>query len=158
MRGARLLLPALALLGLGACAPTRDLVDRIPGIGGERVTDEARIAAVLHDVQDGMERGRVFKVLSHVSTAYQDQAGRDYAAIREYLAQVFRTYRDIRITRVGSRITVHGDRAQVVETFGTVATPFSRADAAPLNLQGQLTVHLRRESEGWKIVEWSPLQ
>lgn len=156
MRGARLLLLALGACCLGACSTTQDIVGRIPGIG-ERTTDEAQIAAVLHDVHQGMERGRVFKVLAHVSTVYQDQEGRDYAAIREYLAQVFRTYRDIRITRAGSRILVQGDRAQVVETFGTVATPFSRVDAAPLNMQGQLTVHLRRETEGWKIVEWSPL-
>lgn len=77
MRMATLLLPGLMFLG--ACATTQDLVNRVPMPGVlERESNEARIAAVLYDVEEGMERGRVFKVVSHISPRYRDQAGRDY--------------------------------------------------------------------------------
>ncbi len=157
MRMATLLLPGLMFLG--ACATTQDLVNRVPMPGVlERESNEARIAAVLYDVEEGMERGRVFKVVSHISPRYRDQAGRDYEGIRQYVARLLRNYRDIRITRAGSRIAVDGDRATVIETFGTVAMPYNLDENVPINLQGQVTVRLAREDGVWKIIEWGSLQ
>lgn len=157
MRIGALLLPGLMLLG--ACSTTQELVNKLPIPGvGERQHDEEQIAAVLLDVQQGMERGRVYKVVAHVSTRYHDQAGRDYEGIRQYVAQLLRNYRDIRITRVGTRISVDGDRASVAETFGTVAMPYNLNENAPINLQGQVTVWLAREGGDWKIIEWGSLQ
>lgn len=157
MRIGALLLPGLMLFG--ACSTTQELVNKLPIPGvGERQSEEERIAAVLQDVQQGMERGSVYKVVAHVSGRYRDQAGRDYEAIRQYVALLLRNYRDIRITRAGSRIAIDGDRASVVETFGTVAMPYNLNENAPINLQGQVTVWLARENGDWKIIEWGSLQ
>jgi hypothetical protein len=142
------------LLGAGC---ERDLPVQIPGITGDRIRDEERVAVVLDDVARGMESKRIYRVLSHVSKEYRDQEGRDYAAIRDYLADVMKRYRQIRITRMPPKIVVQGDKARAIESFGTQAEPAdSRADA-PLNVQGQVSVYLERVDGAWQIVEWGPL-
>jgi hypothetical protein len=141
---------------LAGCAGTGTTLS-IPGVGG-KPSDEQRIAAILNDVHKGMEGKKVFKVLAHVSRAYQDMEGRDYDGVREYLASLMRGYRSIRITRTPPKILVQGDRARAVETFGTIAEPFEVQENPPINLQGTVLVYLQREAEGWKIVEWGALR
>lgn len=142
---------------LAACQSNDTAVDlsRLPLM---RAPDDQQIAAVLQDVHAGMESKRIYKVLAHVAPHYQDQDGREIEALRRYLSEMFRGYRTIRITRTTPRIWVDGNRAQVIETFGTVATPFDNSSLPPLNLQGQVTVHLERVQNRWLIVQWGPLR
>lgn len=144
------------LMVISGCAATGATLTTLPGVGG-KATDEQQIAALLNDVHKGMEGKKVFKVLAHVSKAYRDTEGRDYDAMRKYLADIMKGYRSIRITRTPPRILVQGKRARAVETFGTVAETFEPQDNPPINLQGTVMVYLQREPEGWKIVEWGAL-
>lgn len=129
----------------------------IPGLGS-KVTDEEKIAAVLDDVQRGMETGKIYKVLAHVSLRYHDAQGRDYEAMREYLGFIRHSYRNIRITRTPPRIVIDGDHARALEAFGTIAESQDPAAAPPVNVQGQVTVYFVREEGEWKILEWGALQ
>lgn len=158
---------AIALAGVMAfCVGCRsaDLPMRIPGLqkigeaSGLKLTDEEQIATVMDDVALGMQSRRIFKVLAHVSRAYHDAEGRDYAKLEEYLNEIFRKYRTVRITRVVPRITVEqGVRARAVETFGTVAEPLDPKLEPPINLQGQIVVNLVKVDGEWRIVEWGSI-
>ncbi|HNR32911.1 MAG TPA: nuclear transport factor 2 family protein [Candidatus Hydrogenedentes bacterium] len=144
---------AVVLLTVAACQSTLP----IPGLGA-KATDEEKIAVVLDDVQRGVETGKVYKVLAHVSPRYHDAQGRDYEDIREYLEFIRRSYRNVRITRTRPRIVVEGDTARALEAFGTIAESQDPDAAPPVNVQGQVTVHLVREDGEWKICEWGELQ
>lgn len=147
----------ILVLLVAVCAAGCNTVDvGLPMLGG-KATDEEQIAALLNDVHKGMESRRIYKVLAHVSSNYYDGAGRDHEAIREYLSEIMRKYREIRITRTRPRIVVHGARARAFEAFGTIAEPFDMTDDPPLNLQGQVSVYLEKENGVWKIVEWGEL-
>ncbi len=146
---------ALAAIAAGGCASSVP-VD-IPGLTGPRVTDEEQIAAIMDDVNRGMESRRIYKVLAHVSRSYLDSEGRDYKGLESYLNDIFRRYREIRIDRVRARIAVDGARARVVETFSTFAEPAPGSSAGPLTLQGQVTVYLEKAGDRWLIVEWGHL-
>lgn len=154
MRQGLLLAVLFGMLAGTGC--DRELPVQIPGVS-ERVRDEDRIAAVLNDVARGMESKRVYRVLSHVSKEYRDQEGRDYDAIRDYLAEIMKRYRQIRITRMKPKIAVQGDKARAIEAFGTMAEPVDSRAGTPLNVQGQVTVYLEKVDDAWRIVEWSPL-
>lgn len=157
IRAAAPLAAAVLLAALTACpgrTPTVDLT-RL-SLGG--MDDRDQVALVLDDVHKGMETGRIYKVLAHVSRQYQDAEGRDYEAMRGYLSDLFREYRDIRITRPQPRIVVQGDRARAVETFATRARPTSPGAEADFSLQGQVTVHLVKEDGRWRIVRWGRLR
>ncbi|NIA14168.1 MAG: hypothetical protein GWP08_08805 [Nitrospiraceae bacterium] len=159
-RLALVLLVAVAVLAAGGCA--KKLGD-VPGlrelgrISGLTPTDEEVVAAVLQDVQRGMESQKIFKVLSHVSQNYQDEEGRDYAAVEAGLRSIFKKYREIKITRATPRIAIDGDRARAVETFGAVAEPQNRVTEPPVNIQGQTTVELVRIDGQWLIVKWGKI-
>ncbi|MBI2432519.1 MAG: hypothetical protein HYV26_06580 [Candidatus Hydrogenedentes bacterium] len=142
-------------LALAACQS--DLGVELPALSLPRATDEEQIALVLNDVQTGMQTKRIFKVLAHVSRSYRDGEGRDYDGIRNYLSEIFRAYRTIKITRTNPRIVVEGDRARAIETFGTIAEPMETSTLPPINLQGQVSVYLERAKDTWLIVEWGPL-
>ncbi len=146
---------------LAAGCKSADLPARIPGLqkigeaSGLRLTDEEQIATVMDDVAQGMQSRRIFKVLAHVSRSYHDAEGRDYAGLQEYLNEIFRKYRTIRITRVVPRITIEANgRAKAVETFGTVAEPVDPRVEPPINMQGQVVVYLTKTDGQWRIVEW----
>ncbi len=129
----------------------------IPSISFAKAAEEDMVAAVLDDVQRGIESKRIFKVLAHVSKDYHDQEGRDYAAIQNYLNELFREYRDIRITRTRPRIVVEGLRAKAFETFGTQAKPVNPASGRPIDVQGHVTVFLEKTAGRWQIIEWGPI-
>jgi hypothetical protein len=156
MRIRVLLVCVLAATLAATCEP--DLPVSIPGFADEAPSDEVQIAAVLNDVHLGMESRRLYKVLAHVSTGYRDSEGREYEDIREYLNVVLKNYRTVRITRGRPIITVQGSRAQAVETFGTSAESFASSGLRPVNLNGQVTVHLEKVDNTWKITEWSTLR
>jgi hypothetical protein len=148
---------AVLLATLTGCprgGPSLDL-SRL-SLGG--MDDRDRVALVLDDVHAGMQGGRIYKVLAHVSRAYQDADGRDYEAVRAYLSDLFREYRDIRITRPQPRIVVQGDQARAVETFATRARATNPGARGEFSLQGQVTVHLAKEDGRWRIVRWGRLQ
>jgi hypothetical protein len=157
------LLAALLAFGaiLGGCASTAPaktpVLAKLGEATGLQPGEDEQIAAVLDDVQAGMQTRRIFKVLAHVSRSYHDDEGRDYEAIEAYLNEVFRKYPVIRITRVVPRIIIQADQAQAVETFGTVAEPQDPKIEPPINLQGRVTVHLVKVGGEWQIIEWSRL-
>lgn len=152
------LLFGLILLATMASTCNQELPVGIPGLSQPDVSDEEQLTRLLNDVHEGMEKRRIYKVLAHVSTSYQDAEGRDYEAIQEYLSALFKNYRAIRITRGRPIITVQGNQASAVETFGTQAEPFAKSAYRPVNLQGRVTVSLERVGQTWKITEWSTLQ
>jgi hypothetical protein len=139
---------------LGGCASGGVNLD-IPGLSG-KVSDEEQIARLLEDVHLGMETRKVSKIMRHVSPNYLDEAGRDLEGIRAYLDHIMNNYREIRINRSGPSILVEGDRARVIETFGTVGDP-GNFQTPPVTLQGQVAVYLERTEGGWKIVEWGAI-
>jgi hypothetical protein len=94
--------------------------------------------------------------MRHVSADYLDEEGRDAEGIRKYLNQVMNNYRSIDINRSASRILIQGDRARVVEAFGTRGQP-DNFQTPPVTLQGQVAVYLQRTDAGWKIVEWGAI-
>lgn len=126
-------------------------------ITGLKMSDEERIAFVLEDVQRGMEGRRLYQVLAHVSRNYKDREGRDYAGLSRDLNTLLRNYRDIRITRATPQIQVQGNRARVVDTFGTSAEASDPLEYPPVNLQGQVVILLERYGDTWQIVEWGPI-
>ena len=139
------------------CACQSDLPVDIPGLT-PRIDDKTAVRSVLDDVQRGMESRRIYQVLAHVSLGYADAEGRNYQAIQVYLNDLFKRYKDIRITRTPPLITVQGDRALAVETFGTIGTPYNVDNDRPINTNGRLNVYLRKEEGAWKIIEWGRLQ
>lgn len=133
------------------------LLDDLGQASGLATTDEERIVAVLDDVYRGMQNRQIYKVLSHVSRNYYDSEGRDYQQLQEDLAELFKKYREIRITRVTPKVQVVGDYARAIETFGTFAEPHDPAAEPPINLQGQVAVTLEKVGGRWQIVEWGSL-
>ncbi len=127
----------------------------IPGLAG-KASDEEQITKILSDVHLGMETKKVGKIMRHVSADYLDEEGRDAEGIRKYLNQVMNNYRSIDINRSASRILIQGDRARVVEAFGTRGQP-DNFQTPPVTLQGQVAVYLQRTDAGWKIVEWGAI-
>ncbi|MBL7648165.1 MAG: hypothetical protein JNK74_18430 [Candidatus Hydrogenedentes bacterium] len=149
------MLPMLFVLGLlSGCAGGGVNLD-IPGLGG-KASDEAQITKILNDVHLGMETKKVGKIMRHVSADYLDEEGRDAEGIRKYLNQVMNNYRSIQINRSASSILIQGDRARVVEAFGTLGQP-DNSQTPPVTLQGQVAVYLQRTDAGWKIVEWGAI-
>ncbi len=121
------------------------------------VSDDQKIAMVLADVAQGMESKRVFQVLSHVSQQYHDREGRDYEALRKQVSTILDNYRTIRVTRMPSRVQVQGDRARVVDSFGTLAQPNNQNEYPIIDLQGRVVILLERSGDTWQILEWGPL-
>ena len=121
------------------------------------LSDEQKIAMVLADVSQGMENKRVYQVLSHVSQRYHDREGRDYEALRKHVSTILDNYRTIRVTRTPSRVQVQGDRARVVDTFGTLAQPNDQKEYPIIDLQGRVVILLERSGDTWQILEWGPL-
>ncbi len=146
----------LLVLGLmlAGCAGGGVKLD-IPGLTG-KASDEEQITKILSDVHLGMETKKVGKIMRHVSSDYLDEEGRDAEGIRKYLNQVMNNYRSIEINRSASRILIQGDRARVVEAFGTLGQP-DNSQTPPVTLQGQVAVYLLRTDAGWKIVEWGAI-
>jgi hypothetical protein len=143
----------MALIAAG-CA--KDLPIDIPGLKLAKPSDTEQIRSVIDDAYRAMEGRRINKVMANVSKKYYDEEGRDYEALREHLETVFRHYREIIITRAEPKIAVEGDRAKALETFGTIAKPFSQSDL-PINLQGQVYVYLEKIEGSWQIVQWGSL-
>jgi hypothetical protein len=154
----RLLAPTLVLTAFAVTGCNTGIPVDIPGLSGSRVPDRQQIVRVLDDVANAMESRRIYRVLAHVSQNYQDREGRNYDGIQAYLNTVFRRYRFIEITRVPPDIVVQGDRARALETFGSRATPFDANEHPPLDLDGNVVVHLVRQDNTWKIVEWAAVQ
>lgn len=144
---------ALGVL-LAGCAGGGVNLD-IPGLSG-KASDEEQIAKLLDDVHLGMETRKVSKIMRHVSPNYLDEEGRDFEGIRDYLDRIMNNYREIEINRSAPRVLVEGDRARVIESFGTTGDPGS-FQTPPVTLQGQVAVYLERTDGGWKIVEWGSI-
>jgi hypothetical protein len=130
----------------------------IPGVTGPKLTDEEKIERILDDVHQGMQAHRTSKVLSHVSKDYLDEEGRDYEALKVYLNTLFKSFREITITRVRPRIIVEGDSAQALETFGTMAKPHNAGTEPAIDVHGQVWVHFERAGNTWLIVKWGRLR
>ena len=113
----------------------------IPGLAG-KPSDEEQIGKVLEDVHLGMETRKVSKIMRHVSPNYLDEEGRDLEGIRDYLDRIMNNYREIAISRSAPRILVEGDRARVIESFGTTGDP-GNFQTPPVTLQGQVAALLK---------------
>jgi hypothetical protein len=147
----------LTFLGLGVWGCGQELpvdIPDIPGLTGPRMSDQEQIVNVLDDVHRGMQARKIYKVLAHVSRTYADAEGRDYNAMQSYLNDLFKSYKEISITRVQPQVYVEGSRARAVETFGTRAEPFNANENPHMNLQGQMNVYLEKTGNTWQIVEW----
>lgn len=130
----------------------------IPIFGGSGMSDTDQIASILDTVEFGVETAKIDRVLAHISPNYHDAEGRDYAALRDYLAFLRHNYRRVQITRAKPRISVTGDKAQALEAFGTLAESSDESVAPNINLQGQMVVQFARENGEWMITEWGQIQ
>ncbi|MBI4560281.1 MAG: hypothetical protein HY706_22055 [Candidatus Hydrogenedentes bacterium] len=156
MRRVATCIAGLAVLTVVGCI--RDLPVTLPGISSSEKSDEEQIAAVLDDVQRGMQTRRIYKVIAYVSRNYHDADGRDFAAVQAYLSSIFKKYRSIKIERVPPTVAVQGNRARAVETFGTNAQPEDATVDPPIHLQGQVAVYFEKAGGAWQIVEWGNVQ
>lgn len=129
----------------------------IPFINKNSSTEREKIVTVLDTVEKLIERKQIKKVMDYVSIEYRDDQNRKYNDIREYLQSIVRDYRVIRITRATPEIQIDGNKATVLDTFGTVAEPYNPVQGVPVNIQGKVIITLQKEPEGWKIKSWSPL-
>ncbi len=129
----------------------------IPFFEKKASTEEERIIALLDSVEKMVERKQMKKVMDYVSMEYRDDQNRKYNDIRDYLQSIARDYRVIRITRTIPEVKIEGNKASVLDTFGTVAEPYDPVNEVPVNLQGRVIITLQKETDGWKIVSWSPL-
>lgn len=151
------------LLCLTGCKSVPPSLANLPGVKqigqatGLTPGDAEKIAAVMDDVERGIENRQIFKVMAHVAGTYHDAEGRTYDSIRAYLADMFKRYKTIRITRTPPKITVQENRAKVVDTFGTVAEPHDPQSDPPINMQGQVAIMLEKAGNDWLIVEWTGL-
>jgi ketosteroid isomerase-like protein len=126
----------------------------IPFFEKKASTEEERIIALLDSVEKMVERKQMKKVMDYVSMEYRDDQNRKYNDIRDYLQSIARDYRVIRITRNDSEVKIEGNKASVLDTFGTVAEPYDPVNEVPVNLQGRVIITLQKETDGWKIVSW----
>lgn len=129
----------------------------IPFIDRNPLTEREKIVVVLDTVEKLIERKQIKKVMDYVSIEYRDEQNRKYNDIREYLQSIVRDYRVIRITRATPEIQIEGNKATVLDTFGTVAEPYNPVQGVPVNIQGKVIITLQKEPDGWKIKSWSPL-
>ena len=148
---------AASMPGFGCASDIPLVSDTLSSLSLTRETDDEAIARVLDDVHRGMETKRIYRVLAHVSRTYRDAEGRDYGAMEMYLNDLFRRYRDIRIDRGRPRIVVQGDKARVIEAFGSTGDPLPGSADLPLNIQGQVSVYMEKIGGAWQIVEWGNL-
>ncbi len=151
-------MPLVATLGILLSACGGDLPVEIPGLSGDRMTDEEQIIAVLDDFKRGLETRKIYKVLAHISRNYTDNDGRDYNGVQVLLGDFLKNYRRIKVTRVRPRITVQDTRARSVETFGLRAQPLNPDANSFVDINGQVNVYLEKVDGAWKIAEWTPVQ
>ena len=149
-----ILVPLLLVAAMSPRGCLNKIPVDIPGVTTPGPSDEEQITNALDDVHRGMQSRRVFKVLAHVSRTYRDDSGRDYAGVEQYLSELFKSYKEIQITRVRPRVIVQGDRARAIETFGTRAEPFNRNENRPIEMRGQMNIYLEKINNKWLIVEW----
>jgi len=115
------------------------------------VDPEAQILSVLSRLEAAMEQEQLNAVLAVHHPNYRDLAGRDYAALREHLENLFGRLRGIQITRNVSEVRVSGSQARVTESFHTRATSSS---GAPVEWRGTNRIQLRRRQGTWLITSW----
>ena len=123
----------------------------IASIAGSRVSDEQQIAMIMDDVQLGIQRRQIYKVLAHVARGYRDEAGRDYEAVRDRAGELMKAYHKVDLTRALPKILVKGDQARVVETFGLRGEPAESDKYLPVNMQGNAVVFLYKLNGIWLI-------
>ncbi|HOK10018.1 MAG TPA: hypothetical protein PLT82_10830 [Candidatus Hydrogenedens sp.] len=129
----------------------------IPLLNKSASSEREQIISVLDSVERLVERKQLRKAMDYISLDYRDEQNRKYNDIREYLQGIIRDYRVIRITRATPEINIEGNKATVIDTFGTIAEPFDPVQGVPVNIQGKVIITLQKESDGWKIISWSPL-
>lgn len=129
----------------------------IPLISSLGQSDEQKIMSVLDSLERAIEGKKVKTAMKYISVNYRDEQGRDYNQLQEILQRLVRDYRFIKITRTTPEVTVEGDSAIVIDTFGTNAEPFDPARGTPINLQGKVIINMKKEPEGWKIISWGSM-
>ncbi len=140
------------LVGLISCGTVRKA--DIPLIGSLVQSDEQKIISTLDSLERAIEQKKVKTAMRYISTDYRDEEGRDYNQLRDILQRLARDYRVIKITRTTPEVSIEGNTAVVVDTFGTNAEPFDPVKETPINLQGKVIINMKKEPEGWKIVSW----
>ncbi|WP_298438499.1 nuclear transport factor 2 family protein [Geobacter sp.] len=124
------ILPLIALLALAGCSPQQRAVEEVMAL---RVKSLATADAPLY--------------ASLLSPAYRDK-GKDFAAERAELERMIRGFGPVSYRSLGRTVAVNGPDATVTGRYAMKVTFRGR----PLELTGEETLRLRRESGGWKIV------
>lgn len=138
---------ALALGGGCASAPARP-EPQTPA--PEAPATQEEVAKVLNRLADDVSHRRLSRVLNVVSDAYKDDAGRDFAGVKQFAAEFFREYRQVQVTRTPPKITIQGNEARSVETLGILGDPDSPRVTA-FNFQGRVAIFLRRVEGAWQV-------
>ncbi|AJE04279.1 nuclear transport factor 2 family protein [Geobacter pickeringii] len=126
----RSLLALLALLCLAGCSTERRAVEDVMRLREKALaTADAPLYASL------------------LSSAYRDK-GKDYTAERAELEGMIRGFGPVSYRSLDRTVTVHGADATVAGRYALKVTFRGR----PLELAGEETIHLHRETGGWKIV------
>lgn len=145
-------LAAVAMLVLCTGCSTAPRQPSAKPVPAEARSVEDEVALRLTRLTDDLIHRRTPRVLGAISDAYKDDAGRDFEAVKQFLGNAFRDYREIRITRTPPKITVQGAEARSTETLGVIGEPDSNK-VSPLNFQGNVSVTLRQVDKTWLITK-----
>lgn len=126
----RTLLPALLLLALTGCAPERRTVEE-----------------VMRQREQALATADATLYASLISPAYQDK-GVNSRAKRAELAKTLAAFGPVSYRSLGRTVAVKGDSATVTGRYAMKVTVAGK----PLELAGEETIRLRRETGEWKIV------
>ena len=112
-----------------------------------RVEEEDRVAAVLDQRVQALEKGDLELYLSAVSPGYEMQ-GRTREDVRAKVQGIFESYRNIRYRVFDRRLRLEGDRAVVEQGFKLEA----ELEGVPQSFEDRERLELAREEGQWKIV------
>lgn len=146
-------LAALSLALVVGCASTPAPILPSTRPGADAPTPEQQVARVMNRLADDIAHRRTPRVLGVISDAYKDDTGRDFAAVKKYIEDQFRSYSMIAVKRISPRITVQGKEARVVETLGLRGEPENVQKVAPVSFEGTIAVTLREVEGTWLITK-----
>ncbi|RNC66602.1 MAG: nuclear transport factor 2 family protein [Desulfuromonadales bacterium] len=109
--------------------------------------DRRAVEEVLHRREQAMATGDTALYASIISSAYQDK-GMDCRAKNEDMIKIMNGFGRIDYRSLNRTVQIEGDSATVSDRYAMKVTFRGK----PLELAGEATLRLRRETGGWKIV------
>ena len=117
--------------------------------------DAQDVLATLDSLEHAIESKDLNRVLQQISVYYSDERDNSYPTLKQFFQTMFEQYATIDVSRSNPVVTVNGPSAEVRETFRTKATPRPGTTAAPIDVEGDVVIHLRRVAGEWLVAQWA---